>query len=351
MATEAGIVTDTTKANIENSLGSVDGGMPEYGTINPDTGVAYTQEELDAAAAEVKAQEDKVAADAAEAARVAALSPEALAAEQAAKVEADKKTADDAETARLAALTPEERAAEEAAKGGGKGTKTDAEKEELLTLRQITREQKRQMDALAEKLEATNKKLQESGIISAEDIEAQKAQDKLLTQRQEGLDMLLEVMRVNPTYQDVDTVVSEQHFDEMIEAMAKVIVNKEGGDLGTVEKSLRDEVWSLKNPYKFMYENIKAYHPEYQQLKKPDGGADNGAGKTEAEKAAAKVLADKTEADKLAATKIASSIHDGPGGGDTGGTWTKAAIDALSEEELDKVPPAIYQSYLRNQLA
>ncbi len=203
---------------------------------------------------------------------------------------------------------------------------------ELIELRQIARDQKRQLDTLSRQNEEINKKLQEANIIDPEDIEKQKEAQSLLVRRNEQLEDILEIMRVNPKFEDVDQVVSQSHFDDMVEAMAKVVVDKQGGKLDEVIKGIEGEIWSMRNPYKFMYEQIKKFHPKFKQVEAPP--------KKEEKK------------EDLTAVKIASSLQDIPAGGSSGSSsgWTAAKIDAMSEEELDKVPADVYQKYLKNQL-
>jgi len=203
---------------------------------------------------------------------------------------------------------------------------------ELIELRQIARDQKRQLDTLSRANEEINKKLQEANIIAPEDIEKQKEAQSLLVKRNEQLEDILEIMRVNPKFEDVDQVVSQSHFDDMVEAMAKVVVDKQGGKLDEVIKGIEGEIWSMRNPYKFMYEQIKKFHPKFKQVEAPP--------KKEEKK------------EDLTAVKIASSLQDIPAGGSSGSSsgWTAAKIDAMSEEELDKVPADVYQKYLKNQL-
>lgn len=202
--------------------------------------------------------------------------------------------------------------------------------DELAELRQLAREQKRQLDALGKQLEDTNKKLQDAQIITPEEVEKNKETQLLILQRNEQLENILEIMRLNPKYEDIDTVVSQANFDDMVEAMAKVVVDKEGGKLSDVVRSIEGEIWSMRNPYRFMYDQIKKYHPKFKET-----------------------ISNEKPADKkdLSAQKIATSLQDIPvGGGKDSGGWTAAKIDLLDESELDKVPPDIYKKYLLNQL-
>lgn len=226
------------------------------------------------------------------------------------------------------------------ADSSGKEEKVEDKKEEtpppddseLIELRQIARDQKRQLDTLSRANEEINKKLQEANIIAPEDVEKQKEAQSLLVKRNEQLEDILEIMRINPKFEDIDQVVSQSHFDDMVEAMAKVVVDRQGGKLDEVIKGIEGEIWSMRNPYKFMYEQIKKFHPKFRKAEVP--------------------VKKEEKKEDLEAVKIASSLQDIPAGGSSGSSsgWTAAKIDAMSEEDLDKVPSDVYQKYLKNQL-
>lgn len=220
----------------------------------------------------------------------------------------------------------------------------DESADEIRNLRQLAREQKRELERVTKALEETNKYLKEANIITPEDEEKAKEAQLAQVKRQEYLDDLLEVMRVNPKYEDVDEVVSQEHFDDLVEAMAKAYVTTEGGTVEEAEKLIVAEIQGMRNPYKYMYDIIKKYHPAYRVAPNSGNGEDKGASdKDEANKKAGK----RTD---LSVEKVAGSIQEINGGSSGTGGWTAAKIDDLDELELDKVPPDIYEKYLRNEL-
>lgn len=208
--------------------------------------------------------------------------------------------------------------------------------DELKTLRQLAREQKRQLDKVTAALDETNKRLQDAAIIPPEEVEKKKELEAFAAQRQDQLDYFLEAMKVHPKYEDVEVVVSQAHFDDIVEAMGKVLVSNEGGKLDDAVKRIESEIWAMRNPYKFMYDTIKAYHPDYTKVVKPAEGEAKGEAKPSKE--------------NLSAEKVAMSIQEIGGGSSEGSGWTAAKIDDLDELEIDKVPRDIYDKYLRGEL-
>lgn len=206
---------------------------------------------------------------------------------------------------------------------------------DVKVLRQITRDQKKEILRLQEAIDRQEKVLKEKGLVSEEDTEAVEEEKRLREARLVQLDTLAEVMRVNPKYEDLDEVVSEAHFDDYVEAVAKSYVEKNGGNVDKVAQAVAEKIWSLSNPYKFMYDEIKKWHPDYQKTKKADAASEATSDKKNGE-------------DKQ--VKIPGSLSDIPGSSGKGGGWTAARIDAMDESELDKVPPEVYEKYLRNEL-
>jgi len=228
--------------------------------------------------------------------------------------------------------TAEELAAEEQAKIDAKAA-ADAEAakaskdEEISSLRSLAREQKRALEGLEAQLAKTNKVLEEANLITEEDKEKDAKISAAQQARQDYLETILDFMEMSPKYEDVTEVVSQQHFDEMVDAMTDGVVKEQGGNPKEIRMAIEAEIWAKRNPYKYMYGIIKEYHPAYK--------------KTEA--------SEKKEEKEV--PKIPGSLQDLPGGGGNDkGPWTAAKIDALPEAELDKVPADIYQKWLRGQL-
>ena len=199
--------------------------------------------------------------------------------------------------------------------------------QEIAELRGLVRQMKRETTSLKTELESTKKGLKDAGALPEPDpndpdvVKAQQNADLRASQ----LDTMLEVMRVSPTYTDVDKVVSQAHFDDVVEAMADQYVEEKGGNKEDVIPALEKYVWSLKNPYRFMYDKIKELHPEYSKK--------------------APVVPE--PAKPGSAPPSLPSIPGGTGGGSG---WTAARIDALPENELHTVPKDIYDSYMKGLL-
>jgi hypothetical protein len=241
--------------------------------------------------------------------------------------------------------TEEEKTAEEvAAKVAAEKEKEIAAKEpkeedEVTSLRQLARQQRNELAELRAQNEEHKKALEKAELLPKEDEEEVKKANEIITSRAGQLSTLLEAMKVSPKFEDVEEVVSQPHFDDLVEMMAEYIVSQQGGSLPTVVRSIVSEIWSLPNPYRYMYEKIKEFHPDY--IKSIEGGE----GKKGEEKDKGK------KKEELVAPKVPGSIQDIPGGGGVVKGWTSAMIDALEEDELSKVPPDVYDLYLKNQLS
>jgi hypothetical protein len=81
----------------------------------------------------------------------------------------------------------------------------------------------------------------------------------------EGLDfrsqmdqILLEMMKLHPDYEDVDEVLTQEAIDDAFAFMTDqyLAVDDAEGDPEEVERALRERVWSMPNPYRFLYELI-----------------------------------------------------------------------------------------------
>lgn len=269
--------------------------------------------------------------------------PEELAAQEAAA----KKAADDAAAAKLAA--------DEAAKKKPDQPVVDEER----NLRALAREQKRELDRQNLELEKMRRQMEKAGLVDEEDkkaeaLEQAKAKEAYET-RMTALTNVLETMKVNPKYEDVETVVSQDHFDDLVQAMAKAHVAENGGSQGDVAQKIETWIWSLPNPYEYAYQRIKTYHPAFRKATLPaqteeEKAAAEKAAKELAEKEAAEKAAEEAKKKEKKLPEIPPSINAAQGASSGGGGWTAAMIEALEEEDLPTVPKDVYSKYLNGDL-
>ena len=206
--------------------------------------------------------------------------------------------------------------------------------DELSELRQITREQKRALQAQEDKYNDLIKRMKEADILGED--KADPNVEMLHQMRSMQLDNLIAVMEVNPKYEDVKEVCSDANFGDLVDALANAVQAKQGGNIDDIVKEIESDIWKLPNPYAFIYEQVKAHHPKYVKSNTDDKGKNGEKGGKDKKKDI---------------PKVPPSINDTLGGSDKGMTgWTAARIDALDEKELDNVPKNIYTKYLRNEL-
>jgi len=149
------------------------------------------------------------------------------------------------------------------------------------------------------------------------------------------LDLLAETMVEMPKYTDLYDICSKANFADIFDAIGKEISDSEGISHEEGILTAEIKVWQMPNPYKYMYNLIKEHHPNFAKKKE------------EAPKPSDKK--DPEEKKDLKPADAPDSIA-GKGGGDVKGGWTATKIDALSEEELDKVPTDIYKKYMNDEL-
>lgn len=213
--------------------------------------------------------------------------------------------------------------------------KEDSPKEEVdLTtevkeLRQILREQKRE---IAELRGRQTEEVDEDGNRIPSRVEVLKGElQSIYTGREGQLDLMADTMREMDKYSDLDAVCSRTNFDDIIEMIATEVATKDGTNVNETILEVEKSIWELPNPYKYMYGLIKEYHPVFANKDK--------------------VKEVKKEVRKPEVIKdVLKSIQDVPGDSDTKSGWTAAKIDATPEEELNQVPSAIYQKYLKGEL-
>jgi hypothetical protein len=221
----------------------------------------------------------------------------------------------------------------------------EGEVDETYELRESNRKLQAKLERVSSEYERLNKVLKDKGLVDEEDEKGRKDQEDAArasyNARMEKLSEIVEVMAVNPKYEDVTEVCSQKNFDDMFSAMARFYVSKQGGDFDETLTQVEKQVWSLPNPYKYMYDMVKKYHPSYV---KDEGVKDSKKD-------------DKVEGkgEKKEPAPAAPSLQDLPGGdgkGESGG-WTDERITNLDEDELfefKKEHPKIYASYLRGEL-
>jgi len=195
--------------------------------------------------------------------------------------------------------------------------------------RALLREQGQTIRDINERNKLLEAKLQEAGILSDEDVENLNADTSVDTGRQDQLMDMLEMMRINPKFEDVDTVVSQQHHDDFVDALTRSVAEDKGISYSDAYAMTMEHIWGQRNPYKYLYENIKKHHPSYRKAnaatptgRKADGSDNN----------------------------VAPSISNVGGGGGGKGGWTMSKIDAMDESQLASVPADVYDKYLAEEL-
>lgn len=208
---------------------------------------------------------------------------------------------------------------------------------ELLALRALLRQQNQKLRLLEKQSQKTQKDLTEKGILEEPDEEEVQQRQAAVAMRASQLETILEIMRLNPRFEDVDSVVTQSRFDDMVEGFASVIAKEQGGNPAEIAEAVQAKIWSMANPYRFMYEKIKEHHPDFRQVgeEKP------------APVPAPAAPTKKTSKPKTTPTTISKLAA---GDADTQSGWTSARIDAMPEEDLGKVPRDVYEKYLSGQL-
>lgn len=194
----------------------------------------------------------------------------------------------------------------------------------------LARQRKADADALEENEDPTD--------VEPSTLEQHQAKlNEIAQTRGDVISDMLEFMLVNPKYEDVETVCTKSNLDETIEMLAQNEVQKNGGDLVETMMGLEVDIWSQKNPYRYMYGLIKDVHPQFQTTDDKTGDKQDTSTGGKKGKAPAK------------APLSAADLSRG-GGGKNAGEWTADKIDNLSEMELTKVPADVYDKYLRGDL-
>lgn len=222
-------------------------------------------------------------------------------------------------------------------------TEQDLLQQQNKELRQLLRDQKKEIALLQGKMSRVETGLKETmeedekDPLAPSDVEQlQHTISQIGQEKGTVLETLVEAMELKPDYADLREVCSREHFDDIFEEVGKAVAIKEGIDPTVAALALEAEIWQMDNPYKYMYEIIKEHHPTY---------AKEESEKEEPEKK--KAAEPEKKEPEPAPTSIASV---GGSDADTKSGWTSKRIDELSEDELDKVPNEVYQQYLRGEL-
>lgn len=199
-------------------------------------------------------------------------------------------------------------------------------KDQLASVTQLLRETTQQVNILKGQSQVVKNVLTESGHID-ENTPAPAAEEVAVSEdRYEALQLISEATKLNPKYEHFDEVCTQDNFDRTVMALAKIAVKEEGGTLTGQMSRMTNYIWSLPNPYKFVYEVVTQNDPRYT-------------------KPSQTVQAPKEK------EKAPTSLSAVPGGsGSKGEGWTAAKIDSLPEDQLHTVPADIYEAYMKNQL-
>lgn len=269
--------------------------------------------------------------------------------------EEEKKTAEETKKAEEDAETKVKEQEEEEAK---KSVLTPDE--DNRELRQVVREQRRQMSIMQAKLDRIIKRPVVKAASTEDDLfkdeekekDAKEIEEELSKveqlhnlvesigqERGPVLETLVEAMEQNPKFEDIRTVCSQANFDDIFEAVGKSVAEKEGSDPVEAQLEFEAAVWTMANPYKYMYGLIKEYHRDYTKTEEEKKNDDESKTDTDAEK------------NKTKPAKAPTSIAEIGGGGESKNTgWTAERIDNLPEDELEKVPKDVYDKYLSGDL-
>ena len=229
---------------------------------------------------------------------------------------------------------------------------TEILQEEVKDLRQMVRTSKRELTITQAKLERLGEKsarIEDEEEEEEEDVgskkkgkgkekeslstieELQTSISNIGASKGASLDILLETMEQNSKYEDIREVCSRENFDDIFEVIA-ADATKNGGNFDETLLEVELNVWNKPNPYKYMYDLIKKYHPSYVVKEGTAEPGDKGKGKVPVKANAPGTIADK--------------------GGDSNlkGGWTAKKIDNLPEDELHTVPREIYDKYMKDEL-
>ena len=219
---------------------------------------------------------------------------------------------------------------------------TPPDNTELNELRQFIREQRKELAAMKAKLGRVKEKgeVDDEGntVVTYTPLENLQIElHNVAIKRSDALVDMVELMELNPKFEDVKEVCTKSNFDDIFEMAATTISRNENRDFNEVLIQLELEVWKKANPYKYMYGIIKENHPKYKGKEAPKPAAT-----TKPPETAKKVLEAKEAPGSIAALGAGDNLSSG--------VWTAAKIDDLEENELHQVPKDVYQKYMMGKL-
>jgi len=159
--------------------------------------------------------------------------------------------------------------------------------------------------------------------------ELQGAISQVGKERGASLDILLETMEQG-AYKDIREVCSRGNFDDIFETIASEASKDTGKNYDETLLEVELNVWSKENPYKYMHDLIKKYHPSYA---KEEGTAKPGE-----------------KVKEPTVVKAPGSIAEKGGDSNVKSGWTSKRIDDLPESELNSVPTDVYDKYMQGTL-
>ena len=167
--------------------------------------------------------------------------------------------------------------------------------------------------------------------------------DSIISVKGPVLDTLAATMIESGKYPDIEQVCAQENFDAVFDAVAEKIAREHNVDFSEARLSVELNVWQKPNPYKYMYDIIKANFSGPAKAVAASPPKEDEAAPAPAPKKAE--TPKKAEAPKAAGTVV------GVGGGSPGSAgWTAKAIDNLPEERLSEVPADVYEKYLLDEL-
>jgi len=212
---------------------------------------------------------------------------------------------------------------------------------EIRNLKKANQSQEEDLRELRAEQRKTQKMLLDSGLIKEEDLEGEDDEvDPLVEATRIKLETLVETMKLNPNYADLDDVVSEERYNDTISGAVQTLVDDKGYSKDDAFDAVNQFIWTKPNPYKYLYDVVKKTHPDFYVEDKVEDKDDKGKKKKDDERNKKK--------------EVAASLNDIPGGGDKDekGGWTTAKIDSIPEDKLDaaNIPQAIYDKYMAGEL-